>query len=154
MYIALDILKNKEHAEEVVHDAMISILKVINDIEEIKSHKTYGLVVLITKRLSINKSKYEKRRNHLPADVLEYIADEKEIVEESVVCNADIKDLVKRMNELGINDYEIIMLKYYYGYTYREIAARMGITEATARKRSERARKSILNKIVKREGEK
>jgi len=153
MYIALDILKSRELAEEVVHDAMIALLKVINDIEEINSHKTYGLVVLIVKRLSINKQKYEKRRNHLSADVLEYTADEEVSVEESAICNADIEDLTNRMNELGIHDYEIIMLKYYYGYTYKEIADRMGTSETAARKRSERARKSILNKMKKREDE-
>ena len=74
-------------------------------------------------------------------------------VEESAICNADIRDLTKRMNELGIHDYEIIMLKYYYGYTYKEIADRMGTSETAARKRSERARKSILNKMKKREDE-
>ncbi|MEX1377677.1 MAG: sigma-70 family RNA polymerase sigma factor [Eubacteriales bacterium] len=152
MYIALDILKNKELAEDTVHDAMIAILKVINDIEVIESHKTYGLVVLIIRRCSFNKLKYEKRRNHVTDEVFDYIVAEEKAIDEKVITKEEFKKVLQEMKELSIYDAEIIILKYYYGYTYREIANRIDISEANARKRCERAKKQVLKNLYKKEG--
>lgn len=150
MYIALKILKNQPLAEEAVHDAMLAILKVINEIEEVKSKKTYGLVVLICKRCSLNKLKYEKRRNHEPAEVIEYLVSETKAIDDIVIDKIDFEEVSQEMRTISNTDYEIIILKYYYGYTYREIATRIDLKEAAARKRCERAKKYIMNKIISR----
>lgn len=147
MYIALKVLKNQSLAEEAVHDTMIAILKVINDIEEVKCHKTYGLVVLISKRCSLNKLKYEKRRNHSTEEVIEYMVSDTKSIDDIVIDKIGFEEVQEEMKTVSETDYEIIILKYYYGYTYKEIAARIDIKEATARKRCERAKRHILNKI-------
>lgn len=148
LYIALKILKNQSLAEEAVHDAMIAILKIIDSIDEVKCHKTYGLVVLISKRCSLNKLKYEKRRNHEPSEVIEYFVSEEKSIEEIVIDKIDFNEVAQEMRSLSSVDYEIIILKYYYGYSYKEIAKYVDIKEVTIRKRCQRAKKRILNEVV------
>jgi len=148
MYIALKILKNQSLAEEAVHDAMLAILKVINDIEEVNSYKTYGLIVLVSKRCSLNKLKYEKRRKHDSGEVIEYLVSETKSIDEIVIDKIDFEEIVEEMKAITSVDYEILILKYYYGYTYKEIASRVALKEAAARKRCERAKKHILNKVA------
>lgn len=148
LYIALDILKNKELAEETVHDSMIAIMKSINEIDEIKCHKTHGLVVLITKRLSYNKLKYEKRRHHASTDDIQYVNTREKSIDDIVIDKITMEKLVQEMKSITSDDYCTIILKYYYGYSYREIARHLNIKESTARKRCERAKKYLLNKAI------
>ncbi len=153
MYISLDILKNEILAEETVHDAIISLSKVINDIDEIDSHRAYGLVILVTRRCSFNKLKYEKRRYHYNDEIIENMESESKPVEETVTEKINFENIVRKMKELSELDFEIVILKYYYGYTYKEIAARVEMKESTARKRCERARKRILESYTSAEDE-
>jgi len=151
MYVALKILKNRNLAEEAVHDAMLAILKVINDIEDVKCHKTYGLVVLISKRCSLNKLKYEKRRLHEQLEKTEYMVSEADSVEDIVIERIKFEEIVKKMKSINEIDKEILILKYYYGYTYRDIGDKINLKEANIRKRCERAKKNILRDIINKE---
>ena len=55
---------------------------------------------------------------------------------------------MKSINEI---DKEILILKYYYGYTYRDIGDKINLKEANIRKRCERAKKNILRDIINKE---
>lgn len=149
MYIALDILKNKSLAEEVVQDAFINLLLIIDDIGEITCHKTYSLVVIVIRRVSFNKLKYEKKRNHESDKAFEYINSDEKILENIVFDKIKFEEIIEELKLLNKIDFEVIILKYYYGYTYTEIAVRHNLSPAATRKRCERTRKKILINISK-----
>lgn len=49
-YAANQILHNSSDAEDVVHQAFLKIVEILDTISEIKSHKTRSLIVTITER--------------------------------------------------------------------------------------------------------
>lgn len=52
-YAANQILHNSSDAEDVVHQAFLKIVEILDTISEIKSHKTRSLIVTITERKAI-----------------------------------------------------------------------------------------------------
>lgn len=53
-YAANQILHNSSDAEDVVHQAFLKIVEILDTISEIKSHKTRSLIVTITERKAID----------------------------------------------------------------------------------------------------
>ena len=53
-YTANNILKDSHLAEDAVHNAFLRIINNLEKIEDINSHKTKGLIVIIVKNVSID----------------------------------------------------------------------------------------------------
>lgn len=149
MYISLNILKSKELAEEAMQESLIKILINIGDIGEIKCHQTKSWVVIITKRTALNKLEYEKRREHDNDNILEYISFETKNLEDKVIQNITIDEIKKGLKELGDEYFEIMILRYYYGYSDSKLAKHFGISPAAIRKRCERGKKRLLRNLIK-----
>jgi RNA polymerase sigma-70 factor (ECF subfamily) len=60
-------------------------------------------------------------------------------IESRVEYEAELRELARQLKYLREREREVIILKYYRELTYPDIAARMGITEANARKINSRA---------------
>lgn len=147
MHISLKILNSKELAEEAMQESLIKILINIEDIGEIKCHKTKSWVVIITKRTAINKLEYEKRREHDNDNILEYISFETKNLEDKVLQNITIDEVKKGLKELGGEYFEILILKYYYGYPDCKLSKHFGISPAGIRKKCERGKKRLLRNL-------
>jgi len=147
IHIALGILKNKELAEEAVQDALIRILHHIDDIEEIKCHKTHCWVVYIIRRVSLNKLKYEKRREHESDDRLERDFGDIDTVEDKAIWGIKIEQIIKGLDY--IDDYcNVIIYKYYFGYSDNVLARHYNISSDAVRKRIERCKKKLKQYLL------
>lgn len=67
-YAANQILHNSSDAEDVVHQAFLKIVEILDTISEIKSHKTRSLIVTITERKAIDLYRSKSRTAVLPLD--------------------------------------------------------------------------------------
>ena len=144
--IAYSILHQAEQAEDAVQDAFIKLIPYLPKIEGAETGKTKGLVLQVLRTTAID----QYRKNSKDADrfIFEEQAVTNKVVSFDVSQQAVDRDLISRMLfELEPNYLEIIKLRCYLGFTNREAAAELGITEEAAAKRLERARKSIQKRM-------
>ena len=123
-YIARRILPGEADAEDAVHQAFVSIIENLKKISEIRCPKTRSYVVIITERKAIDILRSRSRLSP-------------EAFEEST---------------RGVELREVLLLRYYHGYTVREIAPMLGRKPGAVQKLLTRA-KAALRKILEQEDE-
>jgi len=68
----------------------------------------------------------------------------------SVSVQTEMKHIIlNRIEELGKPDSIIIVRKFYFGFSYSEIAEDLGMSEYAVRKRAERALKKLKERLIK-----
>lgn len=141
-YIAYKILNNEHDAEDAVHSAFVKIAENIQKIDTPVCPKTQNYVVTIAENKAIDLYRANRRKsNQLYLDEISGIE-----VEES-----QIHGLAASMAKLPPRYREIILLKYYHGFSCKEIAKQLEITESNAIKLDQRA-KNKLFQICKEDG--
>ena len=141
-YIANKILQNQQDAEDAVHAAFLSIAENMEKVFTPDCPKTKGYIVTITENKAIDL--YRKKKRHPKVLLLEETAGLEVSYEGS-------HTIARCFSILPARDRDILMLKYRYGYTAREIAKMLNISEANANKRIQRA-KDKLEQLCKEEG--
>ncbi len=141
-YIANKILQNQQDAEDVVHAAFVSIAENIEKFSSPTCPKTKGYIVTITENKAIDL--YRQKKRHPKTLLLEETAGLDVSYEGNVA-------IARCFSRLAARDRDILMLRYRYGYTAREIAKMLNISEANANKRLQRA-KEKLEKLCNEEG--
>ena len=143
LHIAKQILQNHHDAEDAVHQAFISIIENIDKISEIDSPKTRSFIVIISKRKAIDLLRQNNRR-------------------QTVELNEDIAGLempfdldnpiAAAIAKLPAQYREVLLLRFDNGFTTREIASMLNITDSGVRKLIARAKHS-LQEMLEKEGE-
>lgn len=141
-YIANQILQNEQDAEDAVHAAFVSVAENIEKVFSPDCPKTKGYIVTITENKAIDL--YRQKKRHPKTLLLE------ETAGLDVSCEGNVA-IARCFSRLAARDRDILMLKYRYGYTAREIAKMLNISEANANKRLQRA-KDKLEQLCKEEG--
>lgn len=141
-HVAYKILNNEEDAEDAVHDAFIKIAENISKIDDPVCPKTRVYIVTIVENKAIDLYRRKQRRSHV------LYLDE---ISGFEVDENNLHGLSACIAKLSPRYQEIIVLKYRYGFSCREIAKQMNITETNAIKLDQRA-KNILFQICKEDG--
>lgn len=145
-YVAKGILKDDFLAEDAVHQTFLKIIEIIDKIDDVHGHKTKSYIVTMVKNCSINLYHKRQRQATIPLEEIEGYFSEGVELDES-------DDLTKAILKLPFIYSEILTLKYVQEFSNIEIAEMLNITEATIRKRLERA-KNRVQEILEEEGKK
>ena len=140
--ICLVMLGDSSDAEDAVHQAFVRIAENIEEIETPICPKTRSYVVTIVENKSIDMYRHKQRH-----PLVEYNDENVGIIIEYDGTNT----LGACMSQLPARYRELIILKYVHGYTFKETAKIMGITEDNAKKMALRA-KDKLAAMCKEEG--
>lgn len=141
-HVANNILHNHFDTEDAVHHAFIKIAEHIKDIDEPLCPKTQAYVVTIAENKAIDI--FRRKQRH----PLEEYNEEEHGFTYDYDCHTV---LGKCLSELPENYREVIILKYKFGHTFKEVARIMGITEDNAKKLALRA-KAKLGAMCEEEG--
>ena len=146
-HVADKILNNQQDSEDAVHQAFIKIIEVLEKIDEPKCPKTRAFVVTIVERKAIDLYRKKKRSIIIELDEEHYNVPTPSDLES--VCG--ISDLAKAIAMLPTRFRELLLLKYDSGFSEREIAQIMSMTESNVKKTIQRA-KAKLETILKEQG--
>ena len=139
-YIANNILKDADLAEDAVHQAFLRIINHLGKIDEINCRKTKGFIVTIIEHVSIDIYRKRKRENALSINEIEYglrdLTSEINSIEET---NA----IIQAIASLPVKYSTVLRLKYSHGYTNEEISRILSITEENVRQRIVRAKRKL-----------
>lgn len=134
-YAANNILEDEYLAEDAVHSAFIRIAKNIDKIKINSEYETKKFVVVITKNIAIDIYRKSKKENIIHIENIEENIEDLS-KDEDVLSD----EILLAIDKLNINYKTVMSLKYSQGYSDREIAQIVGITEENVRKRLSRAR--------------
>lgn len=133
-HIANNILHNIEDAEDAVHDALVSIAENIEKIEVPVCPKTKGYVVTIVESKAIDI--YRKKNRHPHISLCEKITG-------ISVDPTDCQGITRCFALLPTQYRHILLLKYHYGYSNRELSQLLHLSEANVIKRAQRAKEKL-----------
>lgn len=131
--IAYGFLHSEHDAEDAVHQAFLSIIENFKKISEVECQKTKAFCVIAVERKALTMIRNRKK-----------IADEYEIeldgVEFPMPGDSDLADAMARLSG---RYREVILLRFYFGYTTKEIADILEISHAAVLKLIWRAKQAL-----------
>lgn len=160
-WVANDILQDKALAEDAVHEAFVRIIKNFHKIDNILCSETKNYVVIIVRNVALSLRKDRKNRldDNLFCSEGKYCAegqseDELNSILENISYGFDEttdelfkKELISKILLLPESLKEILLLYGYFGYSIKEIAISLNISEDAAYKRLQRARNKLAKEI-------
>lgn len=139
LYRANRILGDMKDTEDVVHEAFLKIIKIIDQIGEPKCPKTKSLVVTIVDRTAIDL--YRRRTK------IELLSIDDEVmkipVPEDIAAVETMSALSAAMATLPPKYRELILLRYDNGFTEAEVAQIMSMSQENVHKTIQRAKKKL-----------
>ena len=138
--LALSILKNRQDAEDVMHDAYIKIYTGAPSYRP--CGKPVSWMISIVRNLCLNRLRDESRTADLPEDHPEE-ADPEDLIEQSTAKMV----LDAAMNVLDDDERQIVMLHAVTGYRHREIADLLGLPQGTVLSKYNRALKKMRTEL-------
>ena len=136
---AKKILNNNEMAEDAVHSAFLSIIENKKKYFELDGRNFLYLAVLIVKNKCIDILRKQNKYSSTPLDELEiYVESGGKSVEEQAMFNSEYEAVRGHLKAIDVISKQVLVMKYYYGMSYKEISEELGLTQ-----------KQIDNKIMK-----
>ena len=148
-YVARDLVGKYNAAEDVVHNAILKIIDNLDKIDLTKATATKSFVRIITRSCAIDWLRKEKPGSVVSAE--EMLADTESsepMPIEYVMSNEGYEHLVSCIMSLSPSLKDACELKYICGFSNKEIADMLRITENNVGVRINRA-KAILSKKMK-----
>lgn len=133
-HVANEILHNEQDAEDAVHQAFLTIVEHIKKVGEPKSPKTKGYVVTIVENKAIDQ--YRRRKRHQTVQLSETLEGIQAVYDGDNALAACILNLPARYRE-------VILLRYFHGYSVKEMAAMTGLSFHAASKLDQRAKNKL-----------
>lgn len=145
--IAYDYLKKQHDAEDAMHDAFLRIIKNIDGIEDVSSHKTKAFVVIVIESVCKDFLRKKKKIKMTSLELVEYELEAEDDVENSVIENCTVEILRGKISELEPIHMQALILRYSKQLSYDEMSGILGISNSAVRKRVQRARDVLTLKL-------
>lgn len=146
--MAYSFLRDKELAEDAVHEAFVKIIRQLDKVKDAESDRTKHWIMKVMKHTAIDL--YRRQRREMGKSVampLDTVEDEKNVIylSQKNMENKEQAEYILAM--LPDTDVELLKLKYYYQLSDDEVAERMALSVAAVRKRIQRLKKRIVERI-------
>lgn len=138
---AFSILGHTDQAEDAVHDAFIKLVDYLTVIDSADSEKSRRLVMRILKTTAVDR--YRKNHRESEHNVSEVYLEDKKIAVFPMQAVEDREYLSSLLHTLPEASLDVIRLRCYYGFSAKETAQILDVSEDVVNKRLERARKQI-----------
>lgn len=138
--IAFAILQDAYAAEDAVSSAFEKLLKQPDMVRDVESDRTKVYLIVTVRNASID---IHRKRKRLAEVSLDEAAETEMIAYTYQRQQEEDKGLLEDIRNLPEKYRQVISLKYTAGYTDREIAQILDISESNVRKRIERAKKML-----------
>lgn len=139
-------VRNKEAAEDIVHDVYIKVLKAYETFEGKSSEKTW--LYSIARHVTIDWiRKQSRRRKKLRFFTLSekenQLADLQPLPEELMTQKESVKELYHALQKCSIQQQQVIILRYIQSLSIAETAVVLGWTESKVKTTQHRAIKGL-----------
>jgi RNA polymerase sigma-70 factor (ECF subfamily) len=149
---ALKITKNQEMAEDAVHNAFLSIIKQKEKYLAMSGRDFRFSAVVIVRNKCIDLLRKQKPYADIPFEELEIYLESGDVtVEEQAVRHSEYEQIRQCLQSLDEISRQVLIMKYYFDMSYKEIGERLGMTPKHVYTRIMRAKEKV-RKLMKKEG--
>lgn len=134
--VAMNLLHDPQDAEDAVQQAFLSILKNFHKISSVDCPETRAFVVIIVERKALDILR--ARKNTIPLEEMEQGV--------NIPMPGD-GGLADAMAKLPARYRQVLLLRFAYGYTTRELAREFGMTQSAVQKVIWRAREVLKERL-------
>ncbi|OZU87582.1 RNA polymerase [Virgibacillus indicus] len=131
-------VKNQHDALDVVQETAYKAFKNIGTIKNPEYIKSWVIRIAIS--CAIDLIRKNKKIVHLHPQHAEFIGTE----DEDIPLSVSLKDLLNELNEADKN---IVLMKYYFGYTFQEISEMEGMPLGTVKSNLYRTLEKLRNQV-------
>ena len=150
LYVAKSILLNQPDAEEAVHDVYVKLAANLSLYRGWPLYEITGLGVIMTRNLCLNRIRSKRRHRESPIEICEYICGEDDTVLDDIVREETLDELKCAIRELERKEKDILVLRYYYKFSYKQIGKVFDMKEKTVEVRLRRTKAKLRNIMEKR----
>ena len=144
------ILKNEHDTEDALQETWVKVMKNFHKIKDQSYEKEIGFIWMVAKNTAIDI--YNKRKRTVDIDDLDSMLSERtESVENNVISKIETDKMLTTVKNINEKYKKPLMLKLLYGFTNKEIAEILNITETNVSTRISRAKESVRKIILKRD---
>jgi len=142
------VVRNRDLADDIFQEAFMKVIVTIKQGRYTDTGKFYAFVTRIAHNLIIDHYRRERNENTISneefgdVDLFNNVKLCEENVEDTLVRNQVFNDVNKLMMHLPDNQQEVVRLRYYEAYSFKEIADMTGVSINTA---LGRMRYAVLN---------
>lgn len=144
----LMVVRNRDLADDIFQEAFMKVIMTIKQGRYTEDGKFYAYVTRVAHNLIIDHYRRERNENTVSneafgeVDLFNNVKLCEENVEDTLVRNQVFSDVHKLMRHLPDNQQEVVRLRYYEDYSFKEIAHMTGVSINTA---LGRMRYAVLN---------
>lgn len=144
MGVCLRYARDYEEAQDVMQDAFIKIFGKLPEYQKKGSLEGWVRRIVVNTALDSYR-KNKKHQQNVDVDTVDYMLDSNSYIIEEMNAN-DLLAVIKTLPE----GYQMVFnLFAIEGYSHKEIAERLGITESTSKSQFSRAKKSLREILMK-----
>ena len=144
--VAYDILHNHQDAEDAIQISLELTYRYFDKIKDEIEKKCVGYMLMIVRNESIDLYNARKKVSVTDEKMFDCICSIQKDNENTLIQNQELKEIIEKL-ETKYRD--VLILKYVYGYSIKEISEILNITETNVSTRLDRGRK-YLKKIIER----
>jgi RNA polymerase sigma-70 factor (ECF subfamily) len=148
---ALSITKNRELAEDAVHDAFLAVIKHKEKYFALSCRDLRISIVIITKHKCIDLLRQRNRFADEPPDDTDSVSND-DLIEEKLILKEEYETIKRHVASLDEMSRLVLEMKYLLGMSYKEIGERLGISPKHVDTRIMRAKAKVRG-LVERHGE-
>jgi len=141
MGVCMRYSKNKEEAEDFLQEGFVKVFT------HLHSFKAKGSLEGWVRRIMVNTILDGMRKKSLMFKVVDIEEAADEVRAEDLLSEISVQDLVALIQELAPGYRTVFNLFAVEGFTHKEIAARLGISDGTSKSQFAMARKILREKI-------
>ncbi len=147
-YVAASIVKDKQAAENMVHDTFLTLTENMDKIGEAECHKTWNYIVTILKNKCFNYLKREKKLSFGE----DYAWEENggDALEEQEEKKERAAILTEEIRALSYPYKEVLYLTFYNELNSKEIGEMLGMSSDNVRKILSRAKQKLRKRLEER----
>lgn len=138
---AFDILKNKENAEDAVHDAFLRVVKNVSKFRKYSCNQNAAYLVIIVRGIALNML----NKNNKVSELDDSFPDE-ECVEEKALANVNYEQIVQNIGSLSPALKDIAYLHFVSELSPIEISELLNMNLNTVHSSIRRAKMILSNK--------
>ena len=127
-------VNSPEDAEDLCSDVFVKIYSKIDTFDETKASLSTWIYAM-TSNTVID----FYRTNHIHSEIPEDLAEDKSLIEDEVLNGESLEELAKALRALPQEQMDIIVLRYYKGYTLQEVAEKMNLSYGVTKLRHREA---------------
>lgn len=146
MYTADAILNDHQLSEDAVHDAFLRIAKNFHKVGAVDSPRTKAFVIIIVRNVALSMAKQMGKINFFDDDY--FLSTVPDNTTDKDFDKIDYQLIVQAIKELPLTYRDVLYLYSVEGNSVKEISEILQIGNEAVKKRLQRGRKILMNKIV------